>query len=213
MDKRILALGSILAVAILIGVSFNSVVGYSSSKSTSVRASPLYSIRSNRAIENGEDVTTCDFVGKGKEITIPFPENNYILEVIKKLRQMDKKEIKELNNYLRKHKIVNNLVKNHQKEIGQLGLENTYDTEDVRCPTLGGDEAFINCFFHYLIRVLVAFMAIPFVIVAVLGFITLIILKELIGQPTGWYSFCNTACSDTYCHTQCMDSLFCQCNN
>ena len=64
MDKRILIVGSICAVAILIGVSFTSVVGYSAVR-TKMLESPLYNIRTNRAIENSEDVTTCDFIGKG----------------------------------------------------------------------------------------------------------------------------------------------------
>jgi len=90
MDKRILALGSICAVAVLIGISFTSVVGYSSNNSNYFRTSPLYNIRTNRAIENGEDVTTCDFVGKGKQniISIPTIDSRMTL-IIDRIRGMD----------------------------------------------------------------------------------------------------------------------------
>ena len=67
MDKRILALGSICAVAILLGVSFTSVVGYASVKSNYVRASPLFSTRTRQAIEDeNRDITTYNYIGKGK---------------------------------------------------------------------------------------------------------------------------------------------------
>jgi len=49
MNKKIL-LGSILSVAILILVSFTSVLGYNSVDSD-VKASPLFNIRSSRAID------------------------------------------------------------------------------------------------------------------------------------------------------------------
>ena len=68
MNKKIL-ISSIMAVAVLIGVSFTSVVGYRSVTSD-VNVSPLFNIRTNRAIdEEGEDLR-CEYVGKGEEINI-----------------------------------------------------------------------------------------------------------------------------------------------
>ena len=64
MNKKIL-LGSIIAAVILVLVSFTSVVGYSSVKSTSGKASPLFSIRTSRAIDEETKDFTCDYVGKG----------------------------------------------------------------------------------------------------------------------------------------------------
>ena len=49
MNKKIL-IGSIIAVAILIGISFISVVGYNSVESNA-KASPLFNIRTQRAID------------------------------------------------------------------------------------------------------------------------------------------------------------------
>ena len=56
-NKKIL-LGSIIAVAVLIGVSFTSVVGYSSVKSNSAINSPLFNVRTNRAIDKERRIIT-----------------------------------------------------------------------------------------------------------------------------------------------------------
>ncbi len=57
MNKKIL-IGSIIAVAILILVSFTGVVGYQTTKSSTIaKASPLFTVRSSRAIdEESEDI-------------------------------------------------------------------------------------------------------------------------------------------------------------
>jgi len=60
-------------------------VGYSSTNPNSVRASPLFNLRTNRAIDNGEDVTTCDFIGKGKLNSIPLPTFDNTLALIRQL--------------------------------------------------------------------------------------------------------------------------------
>jgi len=70
MNKKIL-IGSIIAVAILIGVSFTSVVGYISVESN-VKVSPLFNIRTSRAIDEESKDITCDYIGKGETIAIPL---------------------------------------------------------------------------------------------------------------------------------------------
>ena len=91
MNKKIL-IGSIIAVAILIGVSFTSVVGYNSVTSD-VKASPLFTIRTSRAIDRESKDLTCDYVGKGRGTVIPIPmrdnKNIQIHKVIKTIREMD----------------------------------------------------------------------------------------------------------------------------
>ena len=89
MDKKMLVIGCVCVVVVLIGVSFTSVVGYSSIK-TKMLESPLYTLRTNRAIDNGEDVTTCDFLGKGRQSTISIPTiNTKIAKVIEGIREMN----------------------------------------------------------------------------------------------------------------------------
>ena len=63
MNKKTL-IGSIIAVTILIGVSFTSVVGYRS-VDPNVNASPLFNIRTSRAIDEECRELSCEYVGKG----------------------------------------------------------------------------------------------------------------------------------------------------
>ena len=71
MNKKIL-LSSIIAVCILIGVSFSSVVSYGSVKSTSALNSSLYNMRSQRATEQGQQDITTDYLGHGEQANIHF---------------------------------------------------------------------------------------------------------------------------------------------
>ena len=76
MNKKIL-IGSIIAVAILVLVSFTGVVGYQTTKSSTIaKASPLFTVRSSRAINEESEDFTCDYFGKGEEITISLPTYN-----------------------------------------------------------------------------------------------------------------------------------------
>jgi hypothetical protein len=68
MNNKIL-IGSIIVVAILVLMSFTSVVGYNSVESD-VKISPLFNIRSRRAVDKECKDFTCDYFGKGEEIKI-----------------------------------------------------------------------------------------------------------------------------------------------
>ncbi|UCF11650.1 MAG: hypothetical protein JSW06_06265 [Thermoplasmatales archaeon] len=68
MNNKIL-LGSIVSVTILILVSFTSVIGYRSI-SFDVKVSPLFNIRSSKAIGKESKDIACDYVGKGEDIDI-----------------------------------------------------------------------------------------------------------------------------------------------
>ena len=85
MKKKIL-IGSIIAVVILVMVSFSGVVGYQTTKSSTIsKASPLFSVRSSRAIDKKSNDLNCEYVGKGIPISIAFPKRNYTLSIIKKI--------------------------------------------------------------------------------------------------------------------------------
>ena len=95
MKEKIL-IGSILAVIILILVSFTGVVGYQTTKSSTIaRASPLFNIRSSRAIDEESKNIACDYVGKGEGINIPLPTRDskiiLIRKFIDKIAMMDDK--------------------------------------------------------------------------------------------------------------------------
>ena len=96
MNKKIL-IGSILAVVILILVSFTGVVGYQTTKSSTIaKTSPLFSVRSKRAIDVESRDLTCNYVGKGKDTTIPFPiynsRNALLQKTIDEISKMSDKE-------------------------------------------------------------------------------------------------------------------------
>jgi len=98
MKKKIL-IGSILVVGILIGISFTSVVGYKSIESN-VKESPLFKVRTNRAI--GEDIKntlTINHIGKGNVVAINFliqSRATIIQNIIQKIKNMDDKLFEKL---------------------------------------------------------------------------------------------------------------------
>ncbi len=98
MNKKIF-IGSIIAVAVLILVSFTSVVGYRRLTSD-VKASPLFNIRSSRAIDEERDDLTCEYVGKEEEKLIPIPIREYRQEsyqkMLKIISNLNEEEINRL---------------------------------------------------------------------------------------------------------------------
>ncbi|EMR74897.1 hypothetical protein MBGDF03_00695 [Thermoplasmatales archaeon SCGC AB-540-F20] len=100
MNKKIL-IGSIIAVAVLVLVSFTGVVGYQTTQSSTIaRPSPLFTVRSSRAIEEDSKDFTCDYVGKGEEIIIPLSDRNNNLVLLEKIKdsisKMDEEEINHI---------------------------------------------------------------------------------------------------------------------
>jgi len=91
MNTKIL-IGSIGVVAILILVSFTNVVGVQSTTSDSISNSPLFNIRTQKAINQGsKTVLTSNYLGKGLN-ALPFPlrdNNEGIQKVIERIRTMD----------------------------------------------------------------------------------------------------------------------------
>ena len=76
-------IGSIIAITILIGVSFTSVVGYNCVASD-VKASPLFNIRSSRAIDEEDSGLSCEYVGKGDSINLLIPDRDDKIELMQK---------------------------------------------------------------------------------------------------------------------------------
>ncbi|MBE3136330.1 MAG: hypothetical protein IMZ43_02915 [Thermoplasmata archaeon] len=93
--KTKLLLGSIGAVTILILVSFTNVVGVQSTTSDSVSESPLFNIRTQKAInEKSNTILTSNYLGKGLN-ALPFPLRDnrtaLIQKVIERIAKMDEK--------------------------------------------------------------------------------------------------------------------------
>ena len=82
MKKKIL-IGSIIAVVILVLVSFTGVVGYQTTKSSTIaKASPLFSVRTSRAVDKESKDIACDYVGKEKGVVIYLPTRPVKAELI-----------------------------------------------------------------------------------------------------------------------------------
>ena len=75
MENKLLVGGSAIAVVVLVLASLSPVVGYNSVES-SVKDSPLFSIRTKRAIDEESHTFTSDYIGKGEEINILIPARN-----------------------------------------------------------------------------------------------------------------------------------------
>jgi len=101
MNKKIL-LGSIIAVVILVLVSFTGVVGYQTTKSSTIaKTSPLFSVRSSRAIDEERKEFTCDYVGKGEENFLSIPKwNDTTIEMQKAIEIISKMEGKLFNKFI-----------------------------------------------------------------------------------------------------------------
>ena len=101
MNKKIL-LGSIIAVVILVLVSFTGVVGYQTTKSSTIsKASPLFSVRSKRAIDEESNVVTSDYVGKGEEIALSIPKRDNKTELVQKfIKSINRMSDETLENFI-----------------------------------------------------------------------------------------------------------------
>ncbi|UCF12265.1 MAG: hypothetical protein JSW06_09520 [Thermoplasmatales archaeon] len=117
MNKKIL-LGSILSVIILILVSFTSVIGYRSVESD-VKVSPLFNIRSSKAIGKESKDITCDYVGKGEEsiLSIPRLDTRRAL-LIDRISRMDDKSYNMLLAQTINYLTIRNQLKD--KNIGKI---------------------------------------------------------------------------------------------
>jgi hypothetical protein len=100
--KKIL-IGSIMAVAVLIGVSFTSIVGYRN-VSTNVKASPLFNIRSSRAIDEESQDLSCEYVGKGIPTQFYISKRQInkelLLNAYEELINMDKIKLQKFRNFI-----------------------------------------------------------------------------------------------------------------
>jgi len=184
MNKKI-PIGSLVAVVILILVSFTGVVGYQTTQSSTIaKASPLFTIRSSRAIEEESKDFTCDYVGKGEEIVLSIPKrdniNALLQKVMNRIRKMDDNEMKRLNdniiNYIQRDSNTDSdLIKqttNIEHDIKQIW------TIELECITNNNPNPFI-CF---LGNILFAIRYLGSVIVGFLVLASIAIVSVMLGS-------------------------------
>ncbi len=97
MDKKPLIVVSICAVVLLVLGSLSYVVGYQSVKST-MNDSPLFQTRTQRAVNQQQNIIASRYLGMGKENLLRFPtrDNNTesVIKVIEFISKMDDKTFK-----------------------------------------------------------------------------------------------------------------------
>jgi len=179
MKKKIL-IGSIIAVVILVLVSFTGVVGYQTTKSSTIaKASPLFTVRCSRAIDEESKGLNCEYVGKGKPTLIIIPERiadsitfQKVIETISKMDEETFNKLLDLVIYHLQQKnimdsetvtLLEQLRNEYGKPVNNKNLQKT-DSKDKyktrvltgwlpECITISG---FLYCLFWDLFAVLFA---------------------------------------------------------
>ncbi len=145
MENKSFILGSCLAVVVLVLASLSPAVGFRTVKSSFVKDSPLFNVRTKRAIGEEQEGLAADYIGKGKENGIFFPirdKNSFqIYRIIQRMSQMNDGTrwftTLQLNReYLDKlitneelHKILNRLpqIKGNPQEIMNMLIDESDD--------------------------------------------------------------------------------------
>ena len=100
MNKKIF-IGSLIAVAILVFISFTTVVGFQRNTTTSSIYSPLFNIRAKRAIDGKTEDLKLNYIGEGEENKLPLP---YRMKITKQehkiLDTLSKMEDTEFNRFI-----------------------------------------------------------------------------------------------------------------
>ena len=152
MSKKLI-FGSVIVVAVLVGVSLTSVVGYQSVKSD-VKASPLFNIRTSRAIDEESKDFTCDYVGKGEVSILSIPTRKYSIQMVEKfIESISKMDDVTFNRF--KNSIINylrNEYNNDDETISEsVTLLNQLRNEPMKLSELNGENKFhseASCGFH-----------------------------------------------------------------
>jgi len=124
MNKKILAIGSITTCIILLVAGLSPVVGYNSARSGG-KDSPLFSIRTKRAIDQESEGLTCEYVGKGDTLFIPPQQHKTI--ILQKVRDI----ISRLD-----YETFTRVVDSYKEKLNQLKAHK--DIEKSNLPTLNG---------------------------------------------------------------------------
>lgn len=102
--KKKIIIGSLGMVTILILISFTNVIGLQSIKSTSVDDTPLFSIRTQKAINQSDKTNLIsDYLGKGfNELSFPILDNRTALfqKIIEIIQRLDDKEFNKFQSLI-----------------------------------------------------------------------------------------------------------------
>jgi hypothetical protein len=120
-DKKPLIGISICAVVLLVLGSLSNVVGYQSVKSTAMNDSPLFNIRTTRAIKDeNKTILPSNYLGEGQVNYLQFPIRDGSKELIKdtidKLSKMTEKQLDQLQEII--------ISYHYENKIDKVALDN-----------------------------------------------------------------------------------------
>jgi hypothetical protein len=188
MNKKLLIGGSSITVVVLVLASFNPVVGYASVES-SAKDSPLFSVRTKRAIDQESEGLKCDYVGKDQGIDILFPtrDSNAVLfqRLIDKISRMNDVEFNRFiglvinrlkkDNYLQDENLDEVVQILKKLRYNPIGFKNYYiegknieRTENVFCTT--GEAWEPGCFIIFIFECIFIFTLTFFYFIVTLFF-------------------------------------------
>ena len=124
MKKNPLIGVSICAVVLLVLGSLSNVVGYQSVKSTAMSESPLFSLRTQRANNQKQNIITSQYLGKGKGNLLQFSLRDNTTEVLKNII----KSIKKMDDATFQRFLV--LIKQHLRETTSLNDKQLHEIDN-----------------------------------------------------------------------------------
>lgn len=162
MNNKIL-IGSIIAVSILVGLSLTSVVGYQGVE-YSLKESPLFNVRSGRAINEDSGEFFYDYVGNGNTSNLLIPDRDKeevsMQRLIDKIIKMDDETFNQLINLIINKVKQDNKFKNEIDETAMIDLfklrnnpqiiNKNYDKQDTTFEPIPTICWFPFCFILYI---------------------------------------------------------------
>jgi hypothetical protein len=145
MDKKLLICGSAIAVVVLVTASLSPAIGYNTVKS-SVKDSPLFNVRTKRAIDEDENAIVRDYVGKNKGNTIPVPtlngRNTLFQKFIDSISMIDNKGFNRFVGLVINHVHHNDKIENEDVDeiIASLHMLRGNPEEGKKLVTDGGNK-------------------------------------------------------------------------
>jgi hypothetical protein len=117
MEQKLLLVGSIVAVVVLVLAGLSPVVGYNNVES-SAKESPLFNVRTKRAIDKDSETLTCNYLRKGQLMSFPARNSKtiQIQKMIDIIKSMDDRTFKGFI------ELVAHRYRSQQKEM-EVGLE------------------------------------------------------------------------------------------
>ena len=123
---------------IMLMVPITNVVGVNEVDEDSVRASPLFNVRSKRVIDEESRDLAYDYIGKDEDSNLYFPKRNSKIEIfdkiIYKIKQMDEKTfdmfVKKFISYVHKNNVGNLKISN--LEIKELLYQIKNNPETIK---------------------------------------------------------------------------------